>query len=845
MNVYAALSHPLREKILRFLDSERLLAYKDLMDRLGIQETGLLNYHLGLLRKGGFIEKREGLYRLSAEGRNAIRLMLAKEQLMAGEPIELQPSNGRGPIHRIGVIICSCGADIGQTVNMPILIERVSEISHVVSTRKFDFLCILENVEKIKEWSERNFINGLVIAACSPRLHHEIFSTIGKQLDLPVEFANIREHCSWVHKNEPERATEKALLLISASVAMLRYRVPIPKNVFPIRKSVAIIGGGLAGLTAASVLSKSNYPVILIERDYCLGGIARKWAKIHESIDCSPCMITEQVSSVVLAGNMRIFTNTELTAVSGNPGNYEITATQYPRYVDMTRCTLCRTCTEVCPKSKSNEFEMNLGQHTLIHLPCPFAYPNKPVIDTDDIEYCRNCRKCEENCPSHAIDLSEDPETLKFTVGAVIFASGAALSSPELVDPALPVKYNPGKDVITSYEFERMLASDGPTGGQILRISNGKPARSVAILQCINSTVNCSKFCCDSAKKYINMLAGHTQKLTVNVLYQNSRMPPNRTELIPNDTRIHQCKTLEIEHEGKLRRLVSDTGKYPADLIVLNMGMTSGEELSAFRSDLNFTLDDGGYLKPFSLPTGIWACGSITGPKPYKELEMESRNAALEALLFLGKNTLEAGDKTVKIDSTKCGFCGLCVEACPHNAITLAADNIKIDPFKCGECGVCTAICPTGALTASSMQDEVKAAIAALSQGKSQPRILVLCCESCGYPAVDNAGINRLEYDPGIVVLGIPCTGCVDADFVLSAIQNGFDGVVVVGCHDNSCRYIDGIKQAKSRIETLKSFYGESLKNRVRILNVSALEGQVFTATLNEFAKELKRSVKV
>ena len=844
MNVFAALSHPLREKILLFLDSERLLTYMDLMDRLGIQETGLLNYHLGLLRKGGFIEKKENLYRLTNEGRNAVRLMSAKEQLLAGDHIELESPKGRGPIHRIGVIFCSCGADIGRTINMPLLIERVSDAQHIVATRMFPFLCILENVEKLKEWCERHFLNGLVIAACSPRLHHELFTTIGEQLDLPVEFANIREHCSWVHRKEPERATEKAMLLINASVAMLQNRVPVPKKVLPIRKSVAIIGGGLAGLTAAHALSKSGYPVILIERHHCLGGIARKWSKIYESIDCSPCMITEQVSSVILAGKGRLLTNTELKEVTGIAGNYEITATQYPRYVDMARCTMCGECAEVCPQMKTNEFEMNLGQHTLVHLACPFAYPNKPVIDTDDLDYCKNCRKCEDQCPSHAIDFSQESLSMKFTVGAIIFATGAALTSPEFVDPALPFRYNPGKDIISSYEFERMLASDGPTSGQVLRVSNGKPARSVVILQCINSSTACSNFCCNVAKKYIDMIAGLNQEITVNVLYENSRMPLDRTSVISEDTRIQFVDKIEIEREGRLRRIVTNTGEFPADLIVLNMGMTPGEELSSFRTELNFSVDRRGYIDPHSLPTGIWACGSITGPKSYPDLEMEARSAALEALLFISKDSLETSDKTVRVDTNKCGFCGLCVEACAHKAISVTADNIKVDSFKCGGCGTCTAVCPTGAITTLSIQEEIKAAIEALANGKTSPQTLVLCCESCGYPAVDDAGVHRLEYDPGAVVLGIPCAGFVDADYILSAIRSGFDGVVIVGCHEDSCRYLNGIQSAKSRVNTLASFYGEELENRVQVINVSAVEGPAFVSILNEFVRKLKRSVK-
>ena len=841
MELFAALSHPLRQKILKVLDTQRQLTYKQLMEKLNVSETGLLNYHLKKL--GALVEKENSRYRLTTEGQTAIQLLNAKEQLMAGEPIEVQTTSRHAPIHRIGVIVCSCDVDISQTINIPLLAERVSDLPHVVSTQVFQFLCIIENVEQIKEWCEAHFINGLVIAACSPRLHHEMFKTISDQLGIPVEFSNIREQCAWVHRQELERATEKALLLISASVEMLRHRVTVPKRTLPIRKAIGIVGAGLAGLTAAGVLAKSGYKTVLLERDYCLGGTARRWARIYESIDCSPCMITEQVASLVMAGNIEIHTSSEVTAISGAPGSYEITTLQYPRYVDTTRCTTCGICVEVCPQQRPNEFELGLGQHPWIHLPCPFVHPNKPVLSPDDIEICRRCRKCAEACPANAIDLAQEPAKLRYAVGTVILATGAALTTPELVDPELPIRYDPRDDVISSYEFERMLAADGPTGGQVLRVSNGKPAKSVVILQCINSTSSCSQYCCNVAKKYLESIRGTLHNDQVYIIFERSRIPTDRSILLPDDDNIRFCETLSIEQEGRLRRVVTDVGDFPADLIVLNMGMTPGEALSAYRSVVTYSLDNRGYLEPGSLPSGIWACGSMTGPKAYQSLIMEARNAALEALLYVGKDSLEEGDVTVRIDNMKCGLCGLCVEACPSNAITRVVDTFKVDSFKCSGCAACVVACPTGAITAGGLQDEIHAAIIALAQGKKKPRVLVMCCESCGYPAIDNAGVRGLQYDPGIVVLGVPCAGSVDAEYVLSALRSGFDGVVIVGCHEDSCRYFNGIRAASLRIETLSEIYQEEMKGRVRLLNVSAVEGHTFSSWMEHFTEELRESV--
>lgn len=838
MNIYAALAHPLREKILKLLDSDRLVPYTTLLSRLGLDETGLLNYHLKKL--DGFIEKHQGLYRLTAAGQNAIRLMSTKDQLLTGRPAEAHITETAGRVHRIGVILCSCGSEIDRTIDTTALIEKVSELPAVTAKRIFPFLCMLDNVEKIKSWCGKHFLNGLVVAACSPRLHYDLFNKICEQLEMPVEFANIREHCSWVHRRDPESATEKALLLIAASVAKLHHYVPATKRVVPIRKSVAIVGGGISGLIAANVLSKSSLDVILIESAPCLGGVARNWERIHGSVDCSPCMISELVSSVMLAGNVRIITESELASITGEAGNYEITAIQSPRYVDLTRCTMCGECTMACPETRPNQFELGIGQHRIIHLPCPFAYPHKPVIDADDIEFCKSCRDCLEACPSHAIDLDQEPKIVKFTVGGIILATGAVLPNAEDLTSPLPLSYDPYNDVVSSYEFERMLAPDGPTQGRILRVSDGKPVKSLIILQCVGSETVCSGYCCNIAHKYLGLIDEMEDKISVKVLYERSRLPTAHTGMIPNDERVHVCDVLQSYRRNRHHVLKTNVGDFSGDLIVLNMGMTPDESMTKLQADIGFNLKSGGFVDAQSLPTGVWACGAVTGPKPYPQLENEAQLAALEALLFLGRDSYETGKSIVTVDQDKCGVCGLCVKACPHNAIALVENTIRIDSFGCRNCGACAVVCHTGAITASRVQDEMQAAILALSKGKKSPKILVLCCESCGYPAVDNAGTRRYEYDAGSYLLSVPCTVSIDANLLITSLQAGFDGVTLVGCHEAACRHLNGIQIATKRIEALTEFLGPELQYRVRVLKVSALEGHTFADHINQFAEDLR-----
>ncbi|MFX0044310.1 MAG: hydrogenase iron-sulfur subunit [Candidatus Hermodarchaeota archaeon] len=838
MNIYAALSHPLREEILKILDSDRLVPYKTLLSRLGLDETGQLNYHLKKLN--GLIEKHQRFYRLTETGQNAVRLMLAKDQLMTGRPANAHTTETIGGVHRIGVILCSCGSEIGRTIDTTALIEKVSELPSVVAKSVFPFLCMLDNVEKVKSWCGKHFLNGLVVAACSPRLHHDLFNKICEQLDIPVEFANIREHCAWVHRRNPDSATQKALLLVAASVAKLHHHVPATKRMVPIRKSVAIIGGGLAGLIAANVLSKSSLDVVLIESAPCLGGAARNWERIHGSVDCSPCMISELVSSVMLAGNVRIITESELASITGEAGNYEVTAIQSPRYVDLARCTMCGECTMACPETRPNQFELGIGQHRIIHLPCPFAYPHKPVIDVDDIEFCKSCCDCLEVCPSHAIDLDQEPRIVKFTVGGVILATGAVLSNPEELTFPLPISYDAYNDVVSSYEFERMLAPDGPTQGRVLRVSDGKPVKSLVVVQCVGSEAFCSGYCCNVARKYLDLIGEMDDEISVTVLYERSRLPRERTGMVPEDERVHVCDVIQSYKKGRYHVIKTDVGDFKGDLVVLNMGMNPDPSITKHQAEIGFNLKSGGFVDPQSLPTGVWACGAITGPKPYPELKAESQLAAMEALLFLGRESLETGESTVTVDQDKCGLCGLCVEACPHNAIAIVENQVRIDSFGCQNCGVCAVVCNTGAITASRVQDEVRAAILALSKGKISPRILALCCESCGYPAADNAGTRRFEYDPGSYLLSVPCAVSVDADLLITTLQAGFDGVTVVGCHETACRHVDGIEIATRRIEALVEFLGPELENRVRVFKVSAMEGHTFADHINQFNEDLR-----
>ena len=448
-------------------------------------------------------------------------------------------------------------------------------------------------------------------------------------------------------------------------------------------------------------------------------------------------------------------------------------------------------------------------------------------------------------CSSHAIDLDRESQTNKFTVGGIILALGAELCNPEELGTALPVLYDPYNDVISSYEFERVCAPDGPTKGKIIRVSDGTPAKSIVVLQCISSHGVCSGYCCSVAQKYIDLVDETEDGVSISVLYDRALMPEEPNVAILDDPNAHVCNIDKIRKTGRYHIIETDGGNYKADLIVLNMGMQPNKNIPKLHADIGFNLSQDEYILPMSLPTGIWGCGSVTGPKVYSELVRESQLAALDALIFLYQESYETTVKTATTITENCGLCGICIGACPHHAITLVENTIRIDPFKCKGCGICASMCPTHGIADSVVQNEIPAAITAFSKWKKFPKILVLSCESCGCTAVDNAGVRRYEYDPGALVVPVPCIGCVDANLITSSLQDGFDGVLLIGGYEGTCRHLKGIQLAQKRIESLVDLLGDEIKDKVRLLTVSAMEGHKVADLINQFTEEIGGTHKV
>ena len=470
MDIYSILSHPFRRKILLFLEKEGYIPYTDLMEKLNVETTGQLNFHLKKL--GTLINKDKKSYYLTEDGKRVLSILNINTRILAGDDIDEYLDSKGSEISRVGVIICRCNTEISKAIDIDRLEKYISKLKNVVSVKIFDNLCQIKNFDKISKWIKENFLNKIVIAACSPKTHQHLFESMFQDIidSVNIEIANIREQCAWVHyyNENPENIdplliSEKAQLIIEAAVERVILQKEVKIKRVQIEKSCAIIGGGIAGMTLALNLAQAGIKVYLIEKSPTLGGKIARWNRIYKMGDCSICFTSELIAKIVKEKNITIFTNTEVEKVSGGVGNFSIELTKKPRFIDEKKCTGCNQCIDVCSIKKPDEYEFGLKSRKIIYIPFIHSFPYVPVIDKDDIKNCLNCRICERACKNKAIDLSQNPENIKIKVGTKVIAVGADLLS-DLEDYC----YNPQNDIITSAEFERLLSSDGITEGNLL-----------------------------------------------------------------------------------------------------------------------------------------------------------------------------------------------------------------------------------------------------------------------------------------------------------------------------------------------------------------------------------------
>ncbi len=252
---------------------------------------------------------------------------------------------------RIGVYICHCGSNIAATVDVYAVRDQTSKMSSVTVAREYKFMCSDPGQEMIRRDIQELGINRVVVASCSPLMHENTFMKTCESAGLNrylFQMANIREHCSWVHKDK-RQATEKAKLLVAAAVKRVFFNEPLETKKIKINPATLIVGGGVAGIQAALEISESGSEVYLVEKEPSIGGRMAILDKTFPTLDCSACILTPKMVSVGQRKNIHLLSYSEVEEVSGSIGNFRIKVKRKPRYVDESKCTGCGLCYSSCP----------------------------------------------------------------------------------------------------------------------------------------------------------------------------------------------------------------------------------------------------------------------------------------------------------------------------------------------------------------------------------------------------------------------------------------------------------------------------------------------------------------
>ena len=644
-------------------------------------------------------------------------------------------------MQRIGVFVCHCGTNIAATVDVEKVAQTLGKEPGVVISTDYPYMCSQSGQDMIRAAIEEHRLTGVVICSCSPRMHEQTFRKTCAAAGLNpymLEIANIREQCSWIHKNKDE-ATEKAVILGRAAIAKVHLNAPLTAGTSPVTKRALVIGGGIAGIQTALDIADAGFEVDIVEKKPTIGGKMTQIDKTFPTLDCAACILTPKMVDAAQNEKIRIYSYSEVEAVKGFVGNFHVTIRKKARYVKEDVCTGCGLCTEKCPQKKvPNEFNLGLDNRRAIYIPFAQAVPKVATIDPDFCNMLKNgkCGVCAKVCTAGAIDYKQQDEHIEREYGAIVVATGFDPISLGKFDE---FAYSKSPDVVSSLEFERLMNAAGPTGGTLLRPSDGTHPKTIVFVQCVGSRCDggekgksyCSKICCMYTAKHAMLCREKYPDTDVYVFYIDVRTPGKNFDEFyrraVEEYGVHYIKGMVgkvVPEGGKLKVQASDLlGNrqlhIDADMVVLAAAIEPDKSARPLATMLTASMDTNDFfteahpkLRPVESPTaGVFLSGACQGPKDIPGTVAQAGAAASKVIGLLCKDALSCNPCVAQPDEMMCNGCSNCEKVCPYGAITYIDKEFRgpnrttllrrvaqVNPAVCQGCGACTVACMSGAM---------------------------------------------------------------------------------------------------------------------------------------------------
>jgi len=644
-------------------------------------------------------------------------------------------------MQKIGVFVCWCGSNIAGTVDVEKVSEAMKSVPGVVYSTNYQYMCSAAGQKMIADAIHEYHLDGIVVASCSPRMHENTFRKTAEAAGLNpymVEIANIREQCSWIHKDMAE-GTEKAIVLAKTAVAKLLHNTPLKAGTSAVTKRCLVIGGGIAGIQTALDVADAGYEVDIVEQRPTIGGRMAQLDKTFPTLDCSACILTPKMVEASQNEKINIISYANVEKVEGFVGNFKATIRKKARFVDETKCTGCSLCMTKCPSKKGkDEFNMGMNNRPAIYIPFAQAIPNVAVIDPEQCVKLKTgkCGLCEKVCTAGAIDYKQQDQLIEREYGAIVVATGFKPIDPS---PLNEYGYAENADVVTSLELERLMNAAGPTKGTLLRPSDLKHPHEIVFIQCVGSRCDennergkpyCSKICCMYTAKHAMLIRDKYPDTKVHVFYIDVRTPgKNFDEFYRRAVEQYGVDYIKgmvgkVAKEGdKLMVRGSDLingeqVEIAADLVVLATAIepdptarSIGTMLTASMDTNDFFTEAHAKLRPVESPTaGIFLSGVAQGPKDVPETVAQASAAASKVIGLLAKDHLVTNPCVAQSNELLCNGCSQCEKVCPYGAITYIDKEVRgpgvrevrrvaqVNPAVCQGCGACTVTCPSGAM---------------------------------------------------------------------------------------------------------------------------------------------------
>ncbi len=738
---------------------------------------------------------------------------------------------------KVAAYICQ-GCGLGDRLDTADLAKIAQKEGKIAFAKEHEFLCNADGVQLIKNDIANEAVTHVVIGACSRRAKTEAFTFEG----IHVSRANLREGVIWVRPDSDEHretTQEMAADYIRMACAEAK-KVKVPE-VSPERggnKRILVVGGGMSGMTAALEASKAGYQAVIVEKSGELGGWA---AKLHKRIpfnepfqDPQETGVAEMVAAIQADSNIKVYTNAVTSKTSGAPGRFS---------VEISQESGPTTTEEVGAIIQATGFTT----YDIAKLPELGGGKSSNVVDQAGLEALMKAAN------GGAIKRPSDGGEVK----TVVFVQCAGQRD----DTGTHLPYCSGFCCATSVKQAMYFKDANPDVDTVVLYSDLRlPGNNEDFYRnAQRKGVTFSKGKVKSVEASGNQCKVQFHDLILNdenAAIADADLVVLATGQVPNSgTNIDLFQAAEAE---ALSGTNPDAEAKIAELkvvSVLNLQYRQGPDMPQLKH--GFT-DSHFICFPYETRrTGIYAAGPVRRPMDIAQATEDATGAAMKAIQAVENAAVgraahpRSGDLSYpSFRKEGCTQCKRCTVECPFGAIN--EDENRYPQFneeRCRRCGTCMGACPVRVISFENYSiDSIGSQIKAVDmpdEFSEKPRILILACENDAYPALDMAGMNRIEYNQFVRIIPVRCLGSVNTIFITDALNSGYDGVMLMGCkhgEDYQCHFVKGSELASYRMskvdDTLKSMNMET--ERVATYEVAITDIERVPKLINEYAAKIE-----